>query len=307
MNPLRLGASLYVPATRPDLVEMGNGPRHRCLRSVIYCTEDSVHRDHVDLALRNLRAALLRLVPGESRPLRFIRPRGPQVLEALLAMQGIDNVDGFVLPKATCSNLPAYLKLLAGRESFWIMPTLETAEVFDPGQMRALRRLLCRDGIRQRTLSLRIGGNDLLRILGVRRTARRTIYDTAVGPWISMLAGTFRPYGFNLTGPVFEGLEHPAVLCEEVERDLEQGLFGKTAVHPDQVVLIEAMYAVSPEDLAMAERLLAADAPAVFRMYGRMCEKATHASWARQILERAEHYGMTGSAPRLVAAARSLR
>ena len=161
-----------------------------------------------------------------------------------------------MLPKATRRNLPAYLELLAGQPSFWIMPTLETAEVFDAREMRALRRLLCAEDIRARTLSLRIGGNDLLHLLGVRRSCRRTIYDTAVGPWLSMLACTFRPYGFNLTAPVFEGFEHPDVLREEVERDLEHGLFGKTAVHPDQVELIEAMYAVSAEDLATAESLL---------------------------------------------------
>ena len=67
------------------------------------------------------------------------------------------------------------------------------------------------------------------------------------------------------------------------------------------------MYAVSPEDLSMAENLLADDAPAVFRMHDTMCERTTHASWARQILERADVYGVTGQAPRLVAAARSSR
>ena len=33
----------------------------------------------------------------------------------------------------------------------------------------------------------------------------------------------------------------------------------------------------------MARNLLANDAPAVFRMHDTMCEKTTHASWARQI------------------------
>jgi citrate lyase beta subunit len=306
VKPIHLGASLYVPATRPDLCEIGSGLRCGHLRSIIYCTEDSVGPDCVDFALANLMGAIRRLTPGNG-PLRFIRVRNPQVLEVLLAAPGIHNIDGFVLPKATRHNLPTYLALLAGQESFWIMPTLETAEVFDFREMRALRGQLCVESVRGRTLSLRVGGNDLLHLLGVRRSCRRTIYDTAVGPWISMLASTFRPYGFNLTAPVFEGFEHPEVLREEVERDLDQGLFGKTAVHPEQVKLIEAMYAVSPEDLSMAENLLADDAPAVFRMHDTMCERTTHASWARQILERADVYGVTGQAPRLVAAARSSR
>jgi citrate lyase beta subunit len=300
MNPICLGASLYVPATRADLVEIGNGLRHGHLRSIIYCTEDSVRPDRVGFALDNLRTVLPRLVPDRG-PTRFIRVRNPQILKVLLAFPGIHNVDGFVLPKATPRSLPAYLALLSGDKSFWIMPTLETAEVFDPTEMRALRRLLCGESVRRRTLSLRIGGNDLLHLLGIRRSCRRTVYDTAVGPWIASLAGTFRPAGFNLTAPVFEGLEHPEVLREEVELDLEHGLFGKTAVHPDQVRPIEEMYAASEDDLSMAASLLAEDAPAVFRMHGTMCERATHASWAQQILMRADVYGVTGSAPRLVA------
>ncbi len=300
MNPLCLGASLYVPATRPDLYEIGSGLRCGHLRSIIYCTEDSVRADHVEFALSNLVAGIVRL-KVDNGPLRFIRVRNPQVLEALLVAPGIHKIDGFVLPKATRRNLPAYLALLADHESFWIMPTLETAEVFDTGEMRALRRQLCVESTRARILSLRIGGNDLLHLLGVRRSCHRTIYDTAVGPVLSMLAGMFRPCGFNLTAPVFEGFEHPEVLREEVERDLEQGFFGKTAVHPEQVKLIDALYAVSPEDLSMAESLLADNAPAVFRMHGTMCEKTTHASWARQILERADLYGVMRRAPRLVA------
>lgn len=306
MNPFGLGASLYVPATRPDLMEIGNGLRYPHLRSIIYCTEDSVGPDRIDSALANLRAALPRLVLGRG-PMRFIRVRNPRILEILLTFPGIHNVDGFVLPKVTRRNLSSYLAPLAREEPFWIMPTLETAEVFDLREMRALRRLLCAENVRQRTLSLRIGGNDLLHLLGVRRSCHRTIYDTAAGPWIAILAGTFHPCGFNLTAPVFEGFEHPDVLREEVERDLDHGLFGKTAVHPDQVRLIEEMYAVSREDLAMAEGLLGEDAPAVFRMNGTMCERTTHANWARRILERSDLYGLRGNAPRLVAGAWSPR
>jgi citrate lyase beta subunit len=55
-----------------------------------------------------------------------------------------------------------------------------------------------------------------------------------------MLATTFLPHGFALTAPVFEGLAHPDVLQAEVRRNVEHGLLGKTAVHPDQIAHIEA-------------------------------------------------------------------
>ena len=41
-SPLALGASLYVPATRPDLAAVAGGTKYPALRSVVVCTEDGV-------------------------------------------------------------------------------------------------------------------------------------------------------------------------------------------------------------------------------------------------------------------------
>jgi citrate lyase beta subunit len=288
---LHLGASLYVPATRGDLVALGNGRKYPRLRSLIYCTEDGIRPDELDLALHRLAEALPRLEPVPM--LRFVRVRTPRVMERVLALPGIHNVDGFVLPKTTRPAMRAYLSLLGPQDPFLLMPTLETAEAFDPREMAAFRDLLSNEGTRARVLALRIGGNDLLHLLGVRRSPRRMIYETALGPVLSMLAATFLPHGFALTAPVFEGLAHIDVLQAEVVRDVEHGLLGKTAVHPDQVAHIEAMYAVEREVLEMAQAMLAPGAPAVFRMHGVMCEEATHRRWAATICARAEIFGVT--------------
>jgi citrate lyase beta subunit len=288
---LHLGASLYVPATRDDLLALGNGRKYPRLRSLIFCTEDGIRPDELDLALRRLGEALPRL---ERTPmLRFIRVRSPRVMEQVLALPGIGSVDGFVLPKTTRRSLRAYLSLLGPGDPFLLMPTLETAEAFDAREMAAFRDLVSESAVRARVLALRIGGNDLLHLLGVRRSPRRMIYDTALGPVLSMLATTFLPHGFALTAPVFEGLAHTEVLQAEVRKDVEHGLLGKTAVHPDQIAHIEAMYAVEREDLDMAQAMLAPGAPAVFRMHGVMCEEATHRRWAHTICARAEIFGVT--------------
>ena len=291
MKHLQLGASLYVPATRHDLALLGNGQKYPRLRSLIFCTEDAIRPDELEAALRTLAEALPRLAPAPM--LRFVRVRDPRVMERVLAMPGIGGVDGFVLPKATRRNLPAYLSLLGPRDPFVLMPTLETAEAFDAREMAALREALSDEAVRARILALRIGGNDLLHLLGVRRSPRRTVYETALGPVISMLATTFIPHGFPLTAPVFEGLAHAEVLQAEVARDIDHGQLGKTAVHPDQVAQIEAMYAVEREELEMARAMLGPAAPGVFRMHGVMCEQATHSRWARTILERADVFGVT--------------
>jgi citrate lyase beta subunit len=97
------------------------------------------------------------------------------------------------------------------------------------------------------------------------------------------------------------------LLARETRRDLAYGLFGKSAIHPCQVPVIESEYRVSARDVDSAERILDADAPAVFRLHGAMCERATHRTWAELTLARAQLYGVRGEAPRRrTSAARSV-
>lgn len=293
MSYLQLGASLYVPATRGDLVEIANRRRFPDLRSVIFCTEDAIARADVPQAVANLRELLVRLEPADVR--RFIRVRNPEVLSVLLEAEGIDRLDGFVLPKVTRRNLSDYLRCIPEHSSHWLMPTLETADVFEPDEMRALRDLLLKEPVRSRVICLRIGGNDLLQVLGLRRPPGRTIYETPLGPVIAQLVTTFRPHGLSLTAPVFDRLDDIETLASEVRMDVEFGLLGKTAVHPRQIPLIESQYRVAEIDWESATRILHTDAPAVFRHNDAMCEPATHSRWAGVICQRAEIYGVNRS------------
>lgn len=285
-----LGASLYVPATRTDLDLITRGERLGQVRSLIFCTEDAVNNADLPFALENLRESLA-MMRCTSPRMRFVRVRNPAVLAAVLAMPGAERLDGFVLPKVTRAILPEYLGLLRGHPQS-IMPTLETREVFEEREMIALRRMLERDEVRERVLTLRIGGNDLFSLLGMRRPRGRTLYQTSLGQVIARLVTTFRPSGLNLSAPVFEYLDDAQTLQREVEEDLAHGLVGKTAVHPDQVPVIEACYRVNASDLEMAELILSEDAPAVFRLHDAMCEPATHRNWAQRLRKSASCFGL---------------
>lgn len=287
-----LGASLYVPATRADLAAVVTGMRGPPLRSVIVCLEDAVAEEDLGLAHAGLAKALRRLVLGPEarlRPRLFLRPRAPAMLRRWRAMPGLDRVEGFVLPKVTVDSLGEWLNAL-GDTPHRLMPTVETREAFDGREMARLRRRLLDLG--DRVLAVRIGGNDLLKCLGARRSRLRTAYDGPLGPVIARLVGEFAPWGLPLSAPVFEGWTNPALLAEEVERDLEHGLMTKSCVHPAQAAVIEAVYRVDPDDLAEARHALAADGPAVFAGRGAMVEPATHAPWARRIVGRAERFGL---------------
>jgi len=287
---LQLGASLYVPATRLDLPGIANGERLGPLRSVIFCVEDAVASGHLSQAMQHLRQLLAALQPSKTR--RFIRVRNPQVLAELLEMPGINMIDGFVLPKVTCGNLQAYLDHFSASSRHWLMPTLESPEVFDPQEMRRLRDALERSPVRDRILALRIGGNDLLNLLRLRRSPGSTVYETPLRHVIARLATIFVPADFQLSAPVFDCLNDEATLLREIVHDLQHGLYSKSAVHPEQVRWIESAYAVSRQDLNVAESILSESAPAVFRMHDLMCEPATHHAWARIVVARSKLFGV---------------
>lgn len=283
-----MGASLYLPASHKSLVEVAEGARLGQVRSLIFCTEDAVSESGLESALGNLEEALAAMVrrPGADR---FVRVRNPEVMARVLAMEGADGLAGFVVPKCSRHNFDDYFSQARG--SHMLMPTLETAEVFCDREMQLFREAISATGVRERILALRIGGNDLLALLGLRRPRGMTIYRTPLGPVIGRLATTFRPHGFALTAPVFEHLDLPELLDQEVQEDLAHGMVGKTAIHPSQVEPIERHYRVEKRDWEAAKAILDAASPAVFRMHGSMCEVATHRAWAQRVLGQSEVFG----------------
>jgi citrate lyase beta subunit len=167
LNAHRLGASLYVPATHRDLLDIANGLRWPELRSVIFCTEDAVAPEALEAALENLATCLEQM--SVTRPLlRFVRIRNPDILERILSLPGVDKLNGFVFPKVDRRNVDYYMAPIKG-SSYVVMPTIETRDAFDVQKMIAFREHLLNQGYENRILALRIGGNDLLSMLGIRR------------------------------------------------------------------------------------------------------------------------------------------
>ena len=286
-DAITLGGSLYCPATRTDLIALGNGKLPR-LRSLIYCLEDAVHEHQLEYALENLRWTLPQLdLPG---PTRFIRVRNPRIAEQVSDFEGLSAIAGVVVPKLTLANLDDYLDAI--HPNLNLMLTLETQEVFSVNEMERLRDALLERHLGSRIVSLRIGGNDLLSLLGLRRQRNQTVHEGVLGFTIAQLVNVFRPYGFNLTSPVYEVFDDPITLQRESIQDLERGLFGKTIIHPTQIDVIERTYRVAQRDLEQAELILQPHAEAVFALDGTMCEVSTHRAWAERMMLQAAIYGI---------------
>ena len=195
-----------------------------------------------------------------------------------------------VVPKLTLENLEDYLGAI--HPSLQLMLTLETKEVFSASAMERLRDALLERDLLNRIISLRIGGNDLLNVLGLRRQRNQTVHEGVLALTIAQLVNVFCPYGFNLTSPVYEVFDDPVTLMRESIQDLERGLFGKTIIHPTQIDVIERSYRVAQRDLEQAELILQPHAEAVFALEGTMCEVSTHRAWAERVISQASIYGI---------------
>ena len=292
-NYFGLGATLYVPATHPSLAAVLAGKKVPEARSIAVCLEDAVREDELPRAMENFERAL---ATANSHPGRqggrlcFARPRSPALLRQLARMPDITAIDGFILPKADLDNIGAYLDAAAAHPSQLLMPTIETTVAFSRDGLSALAERL--QLVASRVLAVRIGGNDLLSILRIRRTRGQTIYDTPLRRVIDDVLCAFKPRGFEVSAPVMDIIDDIASLEREVALDVTRGLFAKTAIHPSQIRIIEAGYRPCTSEVAEAERLVEAGASAVFRLNGRMCETSTHTVWAEHTLLRAKLYGV---------------
>jgi citrate lyase beta subunit len=277
-----LACSLYIPASRVDLEDaIARANATPCL-SVILCAEDAIPMESVDAAMANFRGLLQRLSGYPSLKV-FIRPRSPSMLDDILRIDGCENVAGFVLPKSDMASLPGYLDILAPTR-YLLMPTLETAAIFEQGEVLSIRKLLSSPSVREKVAAIRIGGNDLLGALRLKRVRGATIYETPLVCVIPRLVIAFRPHGFRLTGVVFDDFSDHVLLRVEARRDKLMGLVGKTAIHPSQVSIIQSEMAVSPDEVVAAELIRENSLAGAFGHNGMMIEPAVHSPWSDAVL-----------------------
>ncbi|MBP2280417.1 citrate lyase beta subunit [Psychrobacter sp. PL19] len=308
-HPYQLGASLYMPATRQDIWQVIKRDKLPTINSIIICLEDAVSHSDVELALTRLQAllniwashvnsinepsALADIQTQQpTRPLVFVRPRNPMMLQNLADFEHIDLIDGFVMPKVDMYSLSNWRMACQNLSTDQLlMPTLETAALFDPHHNQELA-IAFKEAFSQPIFALRIGGNDLFAALRLRRPKDSIIYDTPIGTLIYQLLGCFVPHGFYLSAPVFEYLDQPMLFMQELTRDVSLGLVGKTVIHPSQITLVQQAYCVPLSMLDEAQAILHSEAKAVFKYNNTMLEPATHRAWAHEVVNRSEVFGV---------------
>ena len=96
--------------------------------------------------------------------------------------------------------------------------------------------------------------------------------------------------GFAISGGVYPNFSDNDGFIKDVKRDLKEGLFSKTIIHPQQIQLSNELYKVTKEELCEALEISRND-EAVFNQNGKMAEVVTMRPHAHEIILRAEVYG----------------
>jgi len=288
ISHIELGATLFVPASFASLNTIVNEQKYPELKSLVIDFEDGLNSSDIKSATKNVEAILQNI--QSVTPLLFIRARSVEQLKTILLFKGIVHITGFVLAKFSLLNATAYLKLLKNT-NYLIMPSIEGSELFEQSKLLVLRDILLTN--KEKILLVRFGLEDMLRQLSVWRKCDESIFDFAstsyiLGGYISIFKGS----GFAISGGVYPCFKDDEGFKKDVSRDLKEGLFSKTIIHPSQISLAHEAYRVTQVDLNKAQEIIKRHSEAVFSHDGTMVEVSTMLPFAKEILSRKELYGL---------------
>lgn len=200
-------------------------------------------------------------------------------------------------------------------------------------ELLAIKQLL--DDYHDLVLNIRIGATDFSGLFGIRRGPDVTIYDIMViRDCIADILNIFgrAESDYVVSGPVWEYFANvervlkPQLrkspfeeyhlanggngtkirsqllnkyvdgLIREVILDKENGIIGKTIIHPSHILPVQSLYTVGHEEYLDALSIIKSDqdqSGVIKSCYtNKMNEIKPHYNWARKILLRAKNYGV---------------
>lgn len=282
-----LGATLFIPALHKNLEKILLQNYYPELKSLVIDTEDGLDEVFLDEAMKKIEELLAQL--SSNQLYIFLRPKNPAILGKFLAMKGVEKIEGFVLPKFSLLNAKEYLSLMEiSQHSF--MPSIEGDELFDVSKLQALKELLLE--CKKQIVMVRFGLEDMLSHLNMRRERGESLFDFSAPSYIvGNFIATFKSAGFGVSGGVYPYFSDEKGFLEDAKRDLKEGLFTKTIIHPSQIKILHDLYKVNINELNEAEAILKSST-AVFALDGKMAEKQTMQNYALFIKKRSKIYGV---------------
>ncbi|MEL6996788.1 MAG: CoA ester lyase [Pseudomonadota bacterium] len=275
-------SALYMPGSKPQALDKA---RSLAADALILDLEDAVVPAEKPAARDTVTAALAQGGYGGRELIVRINgldtPWGPDDLIAA-ATSGADAV---LIPKVesaeTIHDVSARLDAAGAPNEMAIWAMMETPRgmLNAAGIAGASPRLAC----------LVMGTNDLVKELDAQHTETRLPVITALG--LCMLAA--RANGQAILDGVYNAYKDDEGLRASCVQGREFGFDGKTLIHPAQLAFTNAVFGPDADEIALAERYVAAFAEAeaggqgVAVVDGRIVENL-HVETARKLLARAD-------------------
>ena len=279
-----LRSLLFVPGTSPDRFSkaLASGAD-----AVLIDLEDAVDGPRKADARASVAAWLQ--TTAASRTARFVRVNAPgsdYQAEDLKWLGGVaGHIEGVVVPKVETARDIEHVADVAPHRR--VLPMFETA--------RAILDASAIVRARADVPALIFGAEDLTAQLGIPRTVNGEELILARSQVVLAAAAI----GADAIDAVFVDLSATGDLQEDCLRAKAVGFRGKTAIHPNQVAVINEVFSPSADEVARARRLIDADAAAraagqgAFRFENRMVDQPI-VTRARRVIELAEKIGETG-------------
>jgi citrate lyase beta subunit len=256
------GALLFLPASRPRMIDKA---RESAADLVVLDLEDAVKPEDKESA----RAMAVEAVAGD-----WPMPVAIRINGARSEWHGPDltavmhsNAKLVVVPRVEGKEELAFVRRQAGRP---VLAMVETA-----------RGVLAASTIARESAALIAGTNDLAADLRLPPGAGRAALMASL-QWIVLAA---RAEGIAAFDGVFNRLDDADGLAAECAESRRLGFDGKSLIHPDQIAPCRAAFAPSAEEVARAERLVAAASGGAERFEGAMIERM-HVEAAKRLLQR---------------------
>ncbi|GEK35131.1 HpcH/HpaI aldolase/citrate lyase family protein [Kurthia sibirica] len=308
-----LGATLYMPADKSGIFDLLVAKKYANLRSIVIDLEDAISDDVIEVCeeqfIRLIQRLHQEITNHEEMPLLFVRVRNAEQLQRISDQLHNELVvlTGVVMPKFDASNAFDFCETLQQINSqyqlnLYAMPILEsTVIMYKESRLESLMKINdILKNYKSMILMLRIGATDFSGLYGIRRKSSTTVHEIALlNDVIADILNMFqrKENHYVIAGPVYEYFNTmPAMdtFIREIQQNIENGIVGKTVIHPSHIDVVQALHCVTHEEYMDASSIYEKENQGVEKSSynNKMNEMKPHLYWARRIIQRAEIFGV---------------
>lgn len=317
---IALGAHLVTPMTSTDIAKNIIDGKYKDLITNVWDLEDGAGNIEETTLIENLKINLRfynkqieeNKMDVNLLPFIFIRVKHIEMLKKLCTFSNeLKYCNGIVIPKVEPNSIREYLELIQNinhkeKIKLYALPILESSSsILMKDRLKNLleiKKIL--DCNKEIILNICVGATDFSGVYGIRRNMKSDIYELqVVNQCLTNILNIFTFQNeYSVTAPVWEYFskdihsQENIGLLKELKKDRNNGMYGKVAIHPTQILPIQLSNSVEYEEYMDALQIIEGNNKKIGVLKGfnsnKMNELNTHTIWANNIINRANIFGV---------------